>query len=160
MKTIIETSKMKTTFFSIMMIALLFACTAKTDKLPFAAFEIKDDKGIVRIAVDESGTILTEGVVIGQINHNGTVNDKDGNLLVKITDSNTLQGADGKDMGTIDATGKIDTGDGIVLEWSESGAFMKNGEKIEIQIAPVDQSSFQAASVVLLLYLGVQAAPA
>lgn len=145
--------KMKKIFYLLLISTLLFSCGSKTDKLQFSEFEIKDEKGISRITVNENGKIRVSGEDIGTINTDGILNDKNGNLLAKITDENILQEKDGKNLIKIDENGKIDNGSGMLIEWSENGELLKGNEKAGMRISPVDKKSFQAASIILYLYL-------
>lgn len=143
---------MKNLFYLLLASTLLFSCGTKKEKLQFSAFEIKNENGVTGITVNKNGEIKMGGNDIGTINPNGSLNDKDGNLLAKMTDDNFLQDKDGNNLIKIDKNGKMDNGSGMFIEWSENGELLKGNEKTGMSITPVDKESFQAASIILFLY--------
>lgn len=147
---------MKNLFYLLFLVAVVISCETKTDRLGFSKFEIKDETGKTGITVSETGIIEIGGEKIGKINRDGTVNDKDGKLLAKITEENILQDKDGKNLIKIDENGTIDNGSGAYIKWAENGELLKGTEKTGMIITPVDKKSFQAASIILFLYLNLQ----
>jgi hypothetical protein len=145
--------RIKNVFYLLFISTLLLSCGTKAEKLQFSEFEIKNGDGVTGVTVNKNGDIKISGEDVGSINTNGTLNDKDGNLLAKITDDNFLQGKDGKNLVKIDENGKMDNGSGMFIEWSESGELLKGNEKTGMIIKPVDKKSFQAASIILYLHL-------
>lgn len=144
---------MKKLFYLLFVSVIMVSCGTKTDKLEFSEFEIKDGNGKTGISVSENGTIKISGENIGKINKDGTLNDKEGKLLAKITEENILQGKDGENLIKIDKNGTMDNGSGTFIKWSDSGELLKGDEKTGMNISPVDKESFQSASIILFLYL-------
>ena len=147
---------MKKQLYLIFISTLLFSCGTKSDRLQFSEFEIKDGNGVSGIAVNKLGNVTINEKVIGEINEDGTLNDKDGKLLAKLTDGNILQDKNGNSLIKIDAHGKMDNGSGMFIEWSKSGELMRGNENTGMRIIPVEEKSFQAASIVLYLYLNFE----
>ncbi len=144
---------MKNLFFLLFTSIILASCGASTDKLEFSEFEIKDENGTTGITVDESGVIKMNAEKIGNINSDGSLNDKDGKLIAKITEDNFLQDKGGKNLIKIDENGTMDNGSGTFIKWSENGELLRGSEKTGMTISPVDKKSFQSASIILFLYL-------
>lgn len=144
---------MKKIYYLLLVLTVLSSCAVKTSTLRFSNFEIKDENGMTKIKVDKSGVVKISGNEIGTINKNGTLNDKNGNLVARITDDNFLQDKDGKNLIKIDANGKMDNGSGSFIEWSETGELLMGNKKKGMHITPVDKKSFRAASTILFLYL-------
>ncbi len=147
---------MKTLFYLLLASTLLFSCGTQKEKLQFSEFKIKNENGETGITVNKNGAIKISGEDIGTINSDGTLNDKEGNLLAKMTDDYFLQDKDGNNLIKIDENGKMDNGSGMFIEWSESGELLKGNEKTGMSVTPVDKNSFQAASIILFLYLNFE----
>ncbi len=144
---------MKRSICILIVTLLTLSCGSKIDKLPFSEFEIKDENGITGIAIDETGIIRVNEEVIGKISREGKLYDKDEKLLAKITDENIVQDKNGNNLIKIDSKGRMDNGSGIFIQWSENGELMKGDEKTGMNISPVNQKSFQTASIIIFLYL-------
>lgn len=145
--------KMKNIFYILFVSTILFSCETKKEKLQFSAFEIKNENTVNGITINDNGEININGQNIGIVYHNGILNNKNGNILAKITDDNFLQDKNGKNLIKIDEYGKMDNGSGLILEWTENGEFLKGTKKTGMSILPVDPKSFRTASAVLYLYL-------
>lgn len=98
---------------------------------------------------------MINGNLVGKVNKNGTLSDKNDQVLIKITDENIVQNTEGKALIKIDKNGTMHNGSGILITWSEKGELIKGTENTGITISPSDKHSLQTASVVLFTYLSI-----
>ncbi len=91
----------------VLLVAVLCSFTAKDIRLQFSEFEIKDENGVTRIAVNKTGEIKVGEQLVGKISKDGMLHDNNGELLAKITDDDILENKEGKSLVKIDKDGKL-----------------------------------------------------
>ncbi|MCT4580975.1 MAG: hypothetical protein N4A35_06115 [Flavobacteriales bacterium] len=144
---------MKRFFYLFVIATLSISWSLQANLLTFSSFKLKYEGKKTQIKVNNKGVIKMGGELIGIVHKDGKLTSKDGQLIASISPDGILADATGKALVKIDKTGKIDNGSGMYIQWSNDGVFMKGEENTGITIAPVDENSFQTASLILFLYL-------
>ena len=94
--------------------------------------------------------------MIGTIKSDGTVFDIDNKLVATFNSDHTLGDESGKAKLTITKDGQVSNASGIVSSWTEKGEFVNGPEASGFTIVPVDKNLFQTASVVMVLFFGIE----
>ncbi len=144
---------MKKIIYLFTLATLLISWSFQADILKFSSFKIKDKNGKTQLKVSKKGAVKMGGELIGVVHKDGTLTSKDGQLIASISPEGILKDATGKGLVKIDKAGKIDNGSGMYIQWSKDGTFIKGEEDTGIKITPIDEASFQTASLILFLYL-------
>ncbi|WP_025742383.1 hypothetical protein [Aquimarina pacifica] len=143
---------MKVLLLILLNIPLLIFSQQQALKLDFSQCKIMVAEEVY-IEIQNNGDVYYKGVLVSKISkEEGTISDIDKKLDVISVNNNQVVDAAGTHLGTIDENGggkdKYYT-----YTWSEEGEFLANGEKTSIRIEPVDQNTFQVASICLVLYM-------
>ena len=147
---------MKKIIYALVIAILFLSCATSTDTLQIAAFEIKSDNDPYGISVNEKGIVKFQNEIIGSIKTDGSVLDNDHKLVAILTKDNILKNENGKIMFTITKDGQIINASGTIKGWTENGEFVTGTEKSGLTIVPVDKKLFQVASVVTVLFFGME----
>lgn len=141
----------------VFVIAILFlSCTTTTKTLQIAPFEIRSDNDPFGISVDEKGIIQFQNEIIGSIKADGSFRDNNNDVVAILTKDNILKNDSSKTKLTITKNGQIINAAGNMKGWTENGEFVNGKEKSGFTIVPVDKKLFQIASVVMVLFFGLE----
>ena len=151
-------NKIKNTI-SLLLISFLFlflSCSTPSPRLQIAPFEIRSDNDPGGLSVNENGIIKFQNEVIGAIKSDGTVFDNDNKLVATFKSDQTLGDESSKPRLTISKNGQVSNKSVIISSWTEKGEFVNGPEPTGFTIVPVDKNLFQTASVVMVLFFGIE----